>query len=157
MPLDGLRAWIGEVERKLDIRTRVFVVLAVIALGGAGAAIVLGADAQTNAVSENDLQLLQTQLEDQIGSESGASTTAQLKTEVKALQDQVKELQEKGGTGTPKEGSKGGASSGGATGSTGSTGTGGSSGSSKGASSQDSAPSSSDIQEILRKAKEQQK
>ncbi len=41
MSLDGLRAWIGLVERKLTMRTRVFLVLVAIAIGGAGAAIVL--------------------------------------------------------------------------------------------------------------------
>jgi branched-chain amino acid transport system permease protein len=34
MPLDGLRAWIGEVERKLGMRTRVFLALAAIAATG---------------------------------------------------------------------------------------------------------------------------
>ncbi len=42
MSLDGLRAWIGLVERKLTMRTRVFLVLVAIAIGGAGAGIVPG-------------------------------------------------------------------------------------------------------------------
>jgi len=63
MPLDGLRAWIGEVERKLGMRTRVFLVLTTIAIGGAGAAIYLAVDTRDNAVSESDVQELQEQLE----------------------------------------------------------------------------------------------
>ena len=39
MSLDGLRAWIGVVERKLTMRTRVFLVLVAIAIGGAAAGI----------------------------------------------------------------------------------------------------------------------
>jgi hypothetical protein len=62
MSLDGLRAWIGLVERKLAMRTRVFLVLVAIAIGGAGAGIYLGADAQTNKVSEGDLRPLQEEL-----------------------------------------------------------------------------------------------
>lgn len=62
MSLDGLRAWIGEVERKLKMRTRVFLVLAAIAVGGAAAAIYLSVDAQSNQVSEGDVQALQTEL-----------------------------------------------------------------------------------------------
>jgi len=62
MSLDGLRAWIGIVERKLKIRTRVFLVLVAIAVGGAVAAIYLSVDAQSNQVSEGDLQTLQTEL-----------------------------------------------------------------------------------------------
>jgi hypothetical protein len=66
MPLDGLRAWIGEVERKLGMRTRVFLVLATIAIGGAGAAIYLAIDTRENAVSESDVQELQERLEGEI-------------------------------------------------------------------------------------------
>lgn len=62
MSLDGLRAWIGEVERKLKMRTRVFLVLAAIAVGGAAAGIYLGVDAQSNQVSESDVGTLQTEL-----------------------------------------------------------------------------------------------
>ncbi|HWM63068.1 MAG TPA: hypothetical protein VNP96_03665 [Solirubrobacterales bacterium] len=66
MPLDGLRAWIGEVERKLGMRTRVFLVLATIAIGGAGAAIYLAIDTRDDAVSESDVRELQEQLETRI-------------------------------------------------------------------------------------------
>jgi hypothetical protein len=62
MSLDGLRAWIGVVERKLAMRTRVFLVLVAIAIGGAGAGIYLGAKAQTDKVSEGDLHSLQEEL-----------------------------------------------------------------------------------------------
>ena len=62
MSLDGLRAWIGIVERKLTMRTRVFLVLVAIAVGGAAAAIYLAVDAQSNQVSEADVQTLQSEL-----------------------------------------------------------------------------------------------
>jgi hypothetical protein len=63
MSLDGLRAWIGEVERKLGKRTRVFLVLTVIAIGIGGAAIYLAIDARESSVSESDVQALQEKLE----------------------------------------------------------------------------------------------
>jgi hypothetical protein len=72
MSLDGLRAWIGEVERKLGMRTRVFLVLSVIAIGGAGAAIYLAIDTRENAVSESDVQALQEKLEAQIAAGAAA-------------------------------------------------------------------------------------
>ena len=50
------------VERKLTMRTRVFLVLVAIAVGGAAAAVYLSVDAQNNQVSESDLQTLQTEL-----------------------------------------------------------------------------------------------
>ncbi|MGC1851763.1 MAG: hypothetical protein WA687_04915 [Solirubrobacterales bacterium] len=66
MSLDGLRAWIGEVERKLGMRTRVFLVLTTIAIGIGGAAIYLAIDARENSVSESDVRALQEQLETRI-------------------------------------------------------------------------------------------
>jgi uncharacterized protein YceH (UPF0502 family) len=59
MSLDGLRAWIGEVERKLGMRTRVFLVLVAIAVGGAGAAIYLAVEAQNDQVGKSDLQAVE--------------------------------------------------------------------------------------------------
>jgi hypothetical protein len=75
MSLDGLRAWIGEVERKLGMRTRVFLVLAVIAIGGAGAAVYLAIDTRENAVSESDVQALQEKLEARIRAVGAAAAT----------------------------------------------------------------------------------
>jgi len=92
MSLDGLRAWIGEVERKLGMRTRVFIVLVAIAVGGAGAAIYLALDAQDNAVSKDDLQALRNELVESPAVSSGAEGVAQLEAEVKALQAEVTAL-----------------------------------------------------------------
>jgi hypothetical protein len=66
MSLEGLRAWIGEVERKLAKRTRVFLVLTVIAIGIGAAALYLAIDARDSSVSESDVQALQQQLETRI-------------------------------------------------------------------------------------------
>ncbi len=89
MSLEGLRAWIGEVERKLAKRTRVFLVLAVIAIGIAGAAVYLAIDARESSVSESDVQALQQQLETRID-ELGA-TSAVAPTETEAVPEQEAE------------------------------------------------------------------
>src|SRR5665811_1382538 len=68
MPLDGLRAWVAEVERKLGKRTRVFLALCVISIGIAGAAVYLAIDARNSSVSESDVQELQRELEARIDS-----------------------------------------------------------------------------------------
>jgi outer membrane murein-binding lipoprotein Lpp len=122
MPLEGLRAWIGEVERKLRARTRVMLALAAIAIGGAGAAVYLAVDAHNTAVSESDVQALQSRLEariDQVssGASSGAPAVTKLESEVKALKAEVEAL--KGGTAKP-----GAAKEGPATGAPGTTGSG---------------------------------
>ena len=62
MSLEGLRAWIGVVERKLAMRTRVFLVLVAIAIGGAGAGIYLGVEAQSDKSDEGDVSSLQEEL-----------------------------------------------------------------------------------------------
>jgi uncharacterized protein YceH (UPF0502 family) len=82
MSLDGLRAWIGEVERKLKMRTRVFLVLVAIAVGGAAAGIYLGVDAQSDQISEADAQALQTELTTRI--ETLETRVATLEGELKA-------------------------------------------------------------------------
>jgi len=101
MPLDGLRAWIGEVERKLGMRTRVFLVLATIAIGGAGAAIYLAIDTREDAVSESDVQALQERLESRpgTGSVAGQANLAQLEAELNALEAKVERLNGNGGAG----------------------------------------------------------
>ncbi len=133
MSLDGLRAWIGEVERKLGKRTRVFLVLALIAIGGAGAAIYLAIDAQDNSVSESDVQALQQELEARIaggGASGGGAELAQVEAEVEALKAEVEKLQGGGSeqNGGGSGGGDSGKSSGGGSGSSGS-GSGGSHGS----------------------------
>jgi hypothetical protein len=92
MPLEGLRAWIAEVERKLGMRTRVFLVLAVIAIGGAGAAVYLAIDARDSSVSESDVQALQEDLEAQIGEGAGPDLS-RLEAELEALRTRVEQLE----------------------------------------------------------------
>jgi hypothetical protein len=75
MSLDGLRAWIGEVERKLGVRTRVFLALTVIAIGIGGAAIYLAVDARESSVSQDDVQTLQEQLEARIDELAATAST----------------------------------------------------------------------------------
>jgi hypothetical protein len=117
MPLEGLRAWIGEVERKLGMRTRVFLVLAVIAIGGAGAAAYLAIDARDNSVSESDVQALQEDLEAQIaggGAGGAGGEVAQLEAELETLQAEVAELKDESGQSQKSKGAgSGGAASGG--------------------------------------------
>src|SRR4249920_1161246 len=103
MSLDGLRAWIAEVEHKLGMRTRVFLVLTTIAIGGAGAAIYLAIDTRDNTVSKSDVEALER------SSDTG-SEVAGLEVQLQALQAQIQALQsseeappeESGGEAVPK-------------------------------------------------------
>lgn len=155
MSLDGLRAWIGEVEHKLGMRTRVFLALAVIAIGGAGAGIYLAIDARESSVSESDVQALQEKLEARIGAggDSGVAGTeaTRLEVEIDALQAEIEKLKGEGG-GTKRDKSGGGA--------TPSDGDGGTSGASAGGTGAGGAPgggdaSSAKLQELLEQTKDQ--
>jgi hypothetical protein len=117
MSLDGLRAWIGVVERKLTMRTRVFLVLVAIAIGGAGAGIVLAIDAQDNAVSQSDLQSVRDEL---TGTSAPAETpdVATLEAELDTVREEIAALRSEGGTesdGNESAGGSSGESDGGAT------------------------------------------
>jgi hypothetical protein len=94
MSLDGLRAWIGEVERKLGKRTRVFLVLVAIAVGGAGAAIYLAVEAQEDSVSKADVQAIRDELAGRIGAEGGETDLTQLEAELETLRAEVAKLRE---------------------------------------------------------------
>lgn len=115
MSLEGLRAWIGEVERKLGKRTRVFLALAVVAVGLSGAAIYLAIDARESSVSESDVQELQQQLEAQIDEgAAGTSTPAEpLEPTEPAPESEPEEPQPKSGQ-NRKDGATGGIGPGGA-------------------------------------------
>lgn len=100
MSLDGLRAWIGVVERKLTMRTRVFLVLVAIAIGGAAVGIVLAVDAQDNAVSKGDLQAVRDELTGASAPAEAPDVTA-LEAEIETLRSEVTALRGE------SEGSKG--------------------------------------------------
>jgi hypothetical protein len=133
MSLDGLRAWIGEVERKLGMRTRVFLALTVIAIGIAGAAVYLAIDARESSVSQSDVRALQQQLETRIDelSATAATPSAEAEPEAAPAPEAKPEAGKKGGGGT-----SGGAAGGAPSGATG------------------GAPSAAKLQELLERAKE---
>jgi hypothetical protein len=97
MSLDGLRAWIGEVERKLGARTRVFLVLLAIAIGASGAAIYLALEAEdsgaggSGAASTQEVQELREQFE----VEGGASEISSLESQIVELRTEVEGLKAK--------------------------------------------------------------
>ena len=108
MSLDGLRAWIGEVERKLGMRTRVFLVLTAIAIGGAGAGIYLALEASDEATGEADVSALEERIDQLESQGTGEPEIAPLELQLEELQKQVEQLEGKGaGTGAPGSGGGG--------------------------------------------------
>jgi hypothetical protein len=141
MSLEGLRAWIGEVERKLGKRTRVFLALTVIAIGIAGASLYLAIDYRNSSVSESDVQALQQKLETRIDEGGGAAAVPTAPpSEVEPAPEATPAPPGEGQGPKPQGGSKnGGSGSGGA-----STGPGGATG---------GTADSAKLQELLEQAK----
>src|SRR4051794_40720550 len=116
MSLDGLRAWIGEVERKLGARTRVFLVLLAIAIGASGAAIFLALEADdggggTSGASTQEVQELREQFEVEGGASQVSSLESQiveLRTEVEGLKAKEKAKPEEGKSGSEGDSGTGG-------------------------------------------------
>ena len=106
MSLDGLRAWIGEVERKLGVRTRVFLVLLAIAIGASGAAIYLALEADDGGsgggASTEEVQSLREQVE----LEGGGADTAALEAQIAELRGEVDALQAGQGGGERRHGQR---------------------------------------------------
>jgi hypothetical protein len=102
MSLDGLRAWIGEVERKLGVRTRVFLVLLAIAIGASGAAIYLALEADDSGGGGGGASTEEVQsLREQVELEGGGADAAALKAQIAELRGEVEALEagQKGGSG----------------------------------------------------------
>jgi hypothetical protein len=120
MSLDGLRAWIGEVERKLGMRTRVFLVLTAIAIGGAGAGIYLALEASDEATGEADVSALEERIDQLESQATGEPEIAPLELQLEELRKQVEQLEGKGaasgsgGAGTSGGGAGGVSATGGA-------------------------------------------
>src|SRR5260221_4574084 len=112
MAVHVLRAWRGEVERKLGVRTRALRALTVIAIGIGGAAIYLAIDARESWVSESDVQALQERLEARIDELAATASTppAAAETEPKPKPEAKTEAGKNGAGATPK-GATGGAAS----------------------------------------------
>jgi TolA-binding protein len=96
MSLDGLRAWIGEVERKLGARTRVFLVLVAIAIGASGAGIYLALEADgggntARGASTEEVQQLREQIQLQ-----GGSQVSTLEAQIVELRTEIEDLKTNG-------------------------------------------------------------
>jgi uncharacterized protein HemX len=82
-PVDGLRAWLAQVDRKLGIRTYVGLALAVLALAAGGAAIYLTLSLKQDAATKDNVNALRNQV-------SGVQASA-----TQAAQDSVKSLNQR--------------------------------------------------------------
>ena len=114
-PIDGLRASIARVDRKLGVRTYVGAAVAVVALAAAAVALALTLTLKQDAATESDVDSLRglitaveqsaseaaqedvqgfdrrlAELEDEVNRLSAAQTTT--KRELKVVQDDIKEL-----------------------------------------------------------------
>jgi hypothetical protein len=86
--IDGLRAWLAQVDRKLGVRTYLGAAIAVLALAAAAVALVLTLSLKQDAATDDDLESLR----DQISAvEQSASQAAQ--EDVQGLDRRLTELE----------------------------------------------------------------
>ena len=57
--LDGMRGWLGDLDRTVGVRSRIGLFLAAIAIGAAGAAIYLALNAKQESATNRDVSALQ--------------------------------------------------------------------------------------------------
>jgi uncharacterized protein HemX len=151
--IDGLRAWLAQIDRKLGVRTYLLVAIAVLALAAAVVALVLVLQLKRDAATESDVSSIRDQLsgiqqsatqaaqrgvqslnrrlgdlESEVGRLSTQETTS--KRELQVVQDDIKELRSEvssssqGSTGTAgAAGTSGGTGAAPGTGASGGTGT----------------------------------
>ena len=138
--IDALRAWLGQIDRKIALRTYLFGAIALLALAAAVVALVLVLQLKRDAATDSDVQSLRNDLsgvqrsasqaaqrgvaslnrrlgdlESEVGRLSTQQTTS--KRELQVVQDDVKELRSEvanagGQAGTAPGGAAGGASQG---------------------------------------------
>jgi hypothetical protein len=82
MSLDGLRAWISEVERKLAVRTGVGLVLLALGIGAGAAAIYLSLHTADRAATKDELR----QVQGGTASEASSAQLSSLEARVEAAQ-----------------------------------------------------------------------
>ncbi len=98
--IDGLRAWLAQVDRKLGIRTYAFAAAIVLALAAAGIALVFALQLQEDSATKDGLQNLRAQIgaAEQSASEAAQEDLQSLSDRVGALEGQVSSLRDDQGT-----------------------------------------------------------
>lgn len=93
-PIDGLRAWIAQVDRKLGVRTYVGAAIAVLALAAAAVGLVLTLTLKQDAATESDLTSLREQLSavEQSASEAAQEDVQGLDRRLAELEDEVNRI-----------------------------------------------------------------
>jgi hypothetical protein len=87
--IDGLRAWVAQVDRKLGVRTYVGAAIAVLALAAAAVGLVLTLSLKQDAATKEDIQSLRDQIS---GVEQSASQAAE--NSVQALDQRLTDLED---------------------------------------------------------------
>ena len=92
--IDGLRAWLGQVERRLGVRTYIGAALAVVALAAGGVAIYLALDTRDDAATEADIQDLREELTGvrETASEAARQDVEQLTQTIERLENRIGKL-----------------------------------------------------------------
>jgi septal ring factor EnvC (AmiA/AmiB activator) len=98
--INGLRAWLAQVERRLGIRTYIGAALAVLALAAGGAGIYLGLDTRENAATDADVEDLREELTGvrETAAEAAQEDLQSINRTLADLEDRIGRLENEQGT-----------------------------------------------------------
>ena len=88
--LDGIRAWLADIDRKLGTRTYAGAAAVVLALAAAIVALVLAIDARDNSAGQGDVERLETQISEVAERAGAAQSTGQ---DVSSLESRIAALE----------------------------------------------------------------
>ena len=93
--IDGLRTWIGQLERKLNVRTWLALAVGAVALAAAIVAIVLVQGTKEDSATDADVQNLREELTgvEQTAAQAAEEDVRSLSSRLSTLEDQVSKLQ----------------------------------------------------------------
>lgn len=86
---DGLRAWLGEIDRALRVRSRVGLALLLVASGAGGAALYLAIEDSQNSAPASDIQRLQDQVDSLRAQQTRADRLASRIRAARSLEDRT--------------------------------------------------------------------
>ncbi len=92
--MEGLRAWLAQLDRKLGLRTYVGAAIAVLTLAAAAVALVLVLSLRQDAATEDDVQALRDEISsvEQSASEAADSRVSALEQRLDDLEDEVNRI-----------------------------------------------------------------
>lgn len=101
--LEGLRAWVATLDRKVGLRTYIGTAIVILALATSAVAIVLAIDARDNSASNDDLNAISDRVNEIEGTSASDFDATAFEARLTALEDQLSSAGDAAGGGNTAE------------------------------------------------------